>query len=79
MNIFKHRSNKKKAGLKLNGLGPEVKKSLLNGDYTVYVDFGIKRTLFGFLRKSERGPCVYILDRRQQREHPQQFRLFADC
>lgn len=79
MNIFKHRSNKKKAGLRLNDLGPEVKRSLLNGDNTVYVDFGIKRTLFGFLRKSERGPCVYILDRRQQREHPQQFRLFADC
>lgn len=79
MNIFKYRSNKKESGLRLNNLSPEVKKSLLNGDYTVYVDFGIKRALFGFLRKSGRGPCVYILDRPQRQEHLLRFRMFAGC
>lgn len=79
MNISKYRLDKKKAGLRLNDLGPEVKKSLLNGDYTVYVDFGIKRGLFGFLRKSGRGLCVYTLDRQLQRAYPQQLRLLVDC
>lgn len=79
MNIFKHRSDKRKSGLRLNDLSPKVKKSLLNSNYTVYVDFGINHTLFGFLRKSGRGQCVYILDKQQRREHPQRFQLFAGC
>lgn len=77
--VFAFRSSKKKSGLRLSDLNPEVRESLLRGNYSVYIDMGIRRTWFGFLRKSEKGQCVYTLDRRLLRDYPQQFRMFADC
>lgn len=67
MNILKRLFGKKKSELRLSDLNSEVRDALLRGSYSVYIDTGMIRTWFGFLRMPGRKPRAYILDRQPGR------------
>lgn len=74
MNILKRLFHKKKSGHSTDSPSPEIIEKMIRSGNTVYVDYGVRRSLFGLLRMTGIKPRVYILDTQQERAAGRQLR-----